>query len=483
MESEAEDLTDVDSVDREDAYVPPQPSSYAYNGEKPSASKLLSLSFLEIGLLVIFNFASIFLHHYFPLLTFAALLVCMNTGVLQLLLLNPKSSSSAAATKGLTVSTRDDFQPRAKPFRSTDAFPVSSTAAKQLGLGPKRATIKPTQGSGEKLASGRRSVTISAEKILPGKTLVYMSTEGKTALTEEEGERLAKFGEWSRIDASSFIVRQGPDYSVNKMKAPSEECLYETVCIDIYSSKNKLKHVARYFDLSALETPHAGSASVVSGSSTISPQSPASAGSSGALKVEVKDEMEMKEGFPKYVVVHIVCPLYAPGVLSQVTDGEGFSMIVFLRLTEKTKNVLKTGTKTPAMELFQKFVESEDDIKMRSRFKCIPKALNPDECNLGRVLKSLMDSYNSTPFLTAAGQHVEYYSGKDYFEIDIDIHRFSSLARNGFFHLKHIFQSIKADFSFLIEGRTNDELPEQLLGGFRVYQVNVNNARPFPFES
>jgi hypothetical protein len=246
-------------------------------------------------------------------------------------------------------------------------------------------------------------------------------------------------GQWDAVDGTQFNVRMGPDYSSTKLKAPSAPTLYETFAVDIFRTSKKAFHIARAFELE-----------------------------------EIKQELVST--LPSVIIVNILCPIYAPPMFSSQTDGEGFSMVIFCRLTECTRKIISAGETSPAIQLLERFVSQDADVEMRSRFKCIPKALNTDELNLGRILSSLIKSYNATPFLTACGQQVHYFLGQNYFEIDLDIHRFSSLARNGFFHVKHMIPKIEADFTFLVEGRSNEELPEQLLGGFKAFGIKYFNS-------
>ena len=67
------------------------------------------------------------------------------------------------------------------------------------------------------------------------------------------------------------------------------------------------------------------------------------------------------------------------------------------------------------------------------------------------------------PFLSRP-QHT-FYRRKDYFEVDIDCHRFSYIARNlGNMILECGVERVVWDLAWVIQAETDDEMPERILG-------------------
>eukprot|EP00456_Euglypha_rotunda_P079922 TRINITY_DN77100_c0_g1_i1.p1 TRINITY_DN77100_c0_g1~~TRINITY_DN77100_c0_g1_i1.p1 ORF type:complete len:136 (-),score=21.46 TRINITY_DN77100_c0_g1_i1:10-417(-) len=91
-------------------------------------------------------------------------------------------------------------------------------------------------------------------------------------------------------------------------------------------------------------------------------------------------------------------------------------------------------------------------------------------CNLKEVapqlnatVKALAERYNGKPFLSRP-QHRFYRPEKSYLSVDLDVHIFSYLARMAFYSVRDKTKIMTADFAILIEGHSDEELPENILG-------------------
>lgn len=267
--------------------------------------------------------------------------------------------------------------------------------------------------------------------VLPGQTLLHL---------EEGDSGVAMYGEWRHSLGPTYMVRKGPDYSSTRMKAPSAESIYTPVHMDIYSSPFKVTNVARFFDL---------------------------------MEIDRRQEHTADPcGLPPYLVINVMCPLYAPGVVYSDTDGEQFSVVFFCKLEAQEP--------TPGRRLLKEFIDKRNDPGMRSRLKAIGRLANPEEVDFGRVLSGLVSRFNATPFIIYDYES-EVHVGDNYVELDIDVHSFGRVARSGLYRLVHMLEEVRVDFGLVIEGRTNEQLPEQIVTAGQVYGMTVHDAKPFPF--
>jgi hypothetical protein len=164
-------------------------------------------------------------------------------------------------------------------------------------------------------------------------------------------------------------------------------------------------------------------------------------------------------------------------------------------LSKDSEKRIASGDLTPALELVKAYMDADGDSEFRSRLKGIARVLNIDDLNWGKMLGNLIRQYNAKPFLNRvrgdlSQDEVRVYKGNgksratgedyDYWEISLDLSHFGMVARNAFFYMKEILPKIRCEFAMTIEGRTNDELPEQLLASSELFGVENIKPKPFP---
>ena len=96
-------------------------------------------------------------------------------------------------------------------------------------------------------------------------------------------------------------------------------------------------------------------------------------------------------------------------------DGEGYSVVLYYRLTDEAKDDLRQNL-TPAARLLKTFTANVGEERWHGRYKSIPKIMNPDDCEVGRTVRSLIQSYNAKPFLTGPWCH-SFIKGPGYVEV------------------------------------------------------------------
>ena len=131
-----------------------------------------------------------------------------------------------------------------------------------------------------------------------------------------------------------------------------------------------------------------------------------------------------------------------------------------------------------AVRLLHNFVRADEGTELRQRFKAITRMMNVDEVGLGTATKKLIQTYNSTPFLIRTCS--VFWRGDKYFEVDVDVHRFSYTARLGLSGVRERIKDVVFDFGFVIEGHSDFELPENMLGAVRLSKLDLSLAKTFP---
>ncbi|KAE8713524.1 CW14 protein isoform 2 [Hibiscus syriacus] len=123
-------------------------------------------------------------------------------------------------------------------------------------------------------------------------------------------------------------------------------------------------------------------------------------------------------------------PLYPAALFQSETDGEGMSFVLYFKLSDSYSKELP--------------LHFQENLRIQLfHFETVEKlgrVANVEDLHMGAAERKLMQAYNEKPFLSRP-QHefywltsysIEFSQGENYFEIDIDMHRFSYISRKGF---------------------------------------------------
>ncbi|EEY54261.1 uncharacterized protein PITG_07868 [Phytophthora infestans T30-4] len=241
---------------------------------------------------------------------------------------------------------------------------------------------------------------------------------------------------WTTTSAEMFTVRSS-DYKKSRKKEPSKAALFEFIGADLVCTESKVDLISQ--------------------------------------RVEFPPEHENSRLF----IINAQLPSYGPSVWGDGSyDGPGYSLALYWKIPDEIVEELKNPT-TTTLKLFKRFLEAGDDTSLTDRFKVIAQVTNQDECGITGMAKKLLVSHNATPVLTRP-QHRIYHFKNGTTEIVVDVHAFSYIARRGIHSLIDKTARLVIDVAFVIQGETDEELPEQVLGCCRLDRVNIQKAVDLP---
>lgn len=235
---------------------------------------------------------------------------------------------------------------------------------------------------------------------------------------------------------TDFNVRIGPDYKKNGQKAPSAPHVYDLVAADVIRNDKIMYHVSERVTLPPPTDP----------------------------------EVENSTGLPRIFVVSLCVPSEAPSLFNSSLDGPGYQIVMYFRATvAKLKAWQSTGC--PSVRLWERWVRNQSsDMELKERLKLLIRMENLKELGLDGMLSK----YNGKPALITKSGAV--FQGADYLEVGMNTHRFAYITKVGMNRYLPKINELWMHCAVTIEGRDNDELPEQCLLAGRIRGLEITKC-------
>lgn len=122
----------------------------------------------------------------------------------------------------------------------------------------------------------------------------------------------------------------------------------------------------------------------------------------------------------------------------------------------------------PARKLISRFLDDMDDAERRKRLKFVPRVVE------GPFL--VRKFIGETPAIIARPVPTDFYADGNEFEISLAISA-SRVAQRAISIACPAAGALVLEFALIVEGTAEDELPEAVLGGFRVNKVDMRRLR------
>jgi len=291
-------------------------------------------------------------------------------------------------------------------------------------------------------------------------------------------ETIPRFS-WTDAEASSLNVRHGPNFQQNLVKKPSGVSLFHLTGIDLFSG-SKITQIYQKIILpqGTINATSTQSRSPANRSNSVQITTNRRGNDRPVAKsmdlshVTFASSVDAENTVPDLFVINFQIP-------NPSSTGEGYSLVFYFTVTAKTLKDLNDPKCTdPAIAMLKRFSHAAmNGLACKDRLKIIPRVMNSPSLTIPASMNKKLSSWNGQPFYSGPA-YQSFGNDKSCLECDIDLHKFSDLDTSTAYGFINCLKESVMDLFFVVEGETDDELPEKVLGCARLNNIDLSAAKP-----
>eukprot|EP00413_Alexandrium_margalefii_P046532 CAMPEP_0204596446 /NCGR_PEP_ID=MMETSP0661-20131031/53244_1 /ASSEMBLY_ACC=CAM_ASM_000606 /TAXON_ID=109239 /ORGANISM="Alexandrium margalefi, Strain AMGDE01CS-322" /LENGTH=219 /DNA_ID=CAMNT_0051607055 /DNA_START=18 /DNA_END=677 /DNA_ORIENTATION=+ len=182
-------------------------------------------------------------------------------------------------------------------------------------------------------------------------------------------------------------------------------------------------------------------------------------------------------GVPRVLVVNCQLPYKAGRLVgAHPEDDGGLSIASYFVLSRQSSELLSRGVATPALRLWKRFVEEGVSTKEGISLKVAGRVEDLEKYEVPESFHR----FNNKPVLLTKSATVLTHRLPEVLEIDYDVRSWVFIARSTLANYHHRAREAELEIGYLVEGKADDELPEQILGCFKLNNMDITAAQWVP---